>query len=96
MPLTNWLDVEVVYALPERQMLLKVQVAEGATIADVIQSSGILTHFPEINLMQQKVGIFGKVREQTDAVSAGDRVEIYRPLTIDPKEARRAKAKKKK
>jgi putative ubiquitin-RnfH superfamily antitoxin RatB of RatAB toxin-antitoxin module len=93
---TEWLDVEVVYALSERQVLLTVRVADGATIVDVIQSSGILTHFPEIDLTQQKVGIFGKLREHTDVVSAGDRVEIYRPLTIDPKEARRAKAKKRK
>lgn len=89
------MTIEVVYAAKDRQLLLTVQVPPGSTISQAIQLSGILTHFPEINLDKQKIGVFSKKRELTDVVQAGERIEIYRPLTIDPKDARRAKAKKK-
>lgn len=91
----NLISIEVVYARPDKQLLLTVQVPLGATILQAIELSGVLTHFPEINLDKQKVGVFSKKRELSDVVHAGERIEIYRPLTIDPKDARRAKAKKK-
>lgn len=89
------IQVEVVYASTSEQRVLTVQVEEGDTIESAILLSGILILFPEIDLTKQKVGIYSKLKQLSDVVKAGDRIEIYRPLTIDPKEARRAKAKKK-
>lgn len=89
------INIEVIYASKEQQLLLTLQVPAGSTIMQAIELSGIRTHFPEINLDKQKVGVFSKKRELIDVVQAGERIEIYRPLTIDPKDARRAKAKKK-
>lgn len=96
MAINKLIEVEVVYALPEQQVILKMQLEQGATIAEAIERSGILRLFPAIDLASQKVGVFGKLRLVSDKLQDGDRVEIYRPLTIDPKDARRAKAKKKK
>lgn len=88
----NKIEVEVVYASPSKQLLITCQVKLGSTIQQAIELSGILSQFPEIDLSQQKVGIFGKQRKLTDLVQAGDRIEIYRPLIIDPKKARRNRA----
>lgn len=90
------LRVEVAYASLSEQKVIELYVEEGTTIQEVIILSGILSDFPEIDLLQQKVGIFGKRKTLNDVVEENDRVEIYRKLTIDPKEARRAKAKQKK
>ncbi|TAK76445.1 MAG: RnfH family protein [Gammaproteobacteria bacterium] len=87
------MKVEVAYAGRDRQEILAVEVKEGSTIETAIQQSGILALFPEIDLAKQKVGVFSKQKDLTDIVREGDRIEIYRPLIIDPKEARRAKAK---
>lgn len=86
--------VEVAYALPDKQRILTVEVVDGTTFEMAIRQSGILTEFPEINLATVAVGVFGKRRQLTDVVLAGERIEIYRALKIDPKDARRAKAKK--
>lgn len=86
--------IEVVYTSPDKQKIISVQVDEETTIERAIHLSGILVIFPEIDLSQQKVGIFGKVKELNEIVKDGDRIEIYRSLLIDPKEARRRKAKK--
>ena len=80
------LTVEVVYALPEREESARVAVQSGATVRDVLAKSGLL------HLVRGKVGIFGKVVPEDTPVADGDRVEIYRPLAADPKEARRARA----
>lgn len=85
--------VEVVYARPDEQRIIPVWVEEGSTIETVIDRSGILLIFPEIDLNQQQVGIFSRRKELSDVVSEGDRIEIYRPLLIDPKEARRKRGK---
>ena len=85
--------VEVAYATPLRQEIIALEVEEGCCIRQAVESSGILQRFPEIDLAQQSVGIFSKKHELSDVLSDGDRIEIYRPLTIDPKEARRTKAK---
>lgn len=90
------ITVEVVYAKPNEQKILKVEIAEGSTIEQAILASGILALFPEINLSEQKVGVFSKTKLLSDEVYSGERIEIYRPLTIDPKEARRKRVKKKK
>ena len=86
------INVEVIYALPDRQPLLRVQLAEGATVEDAIRASGVLDEFPEIDLANNKVGIFSKLVKLDEAVRDKDRVEIYRPLIADPKEVRRKRA----
>jgi len=86
------IPVEVVYALSDRQVVLALEVVADATIADVITQSGILEKFPEIDLGNNKVGVFGKLGKLTDALHAGDRVEIYRPLIADPKQVRKQRA----
>lgn len=94
MAMNKMIAVEVAYAKLNEQKIIALEVEEGSTIAAVIQQSGILEKFPEINLEKQKVGVFSKARKLSDKVSAGDRIEIYRALTIDPKDARRVKARK--
>lgn len=89
--------VQVCYVTPTVQTLLDVTVSAGATLADAIRASGIGQRHPEIDPGAQKVGVFGKVRALDDRLAAGDRVEIYRALTVDPKVARArrvAKARK--
>lgn len=84
--------VEVVYALPEQQLLLQARLMEGATVEDAIRASGVLEVFPEIDLGKDKVGIFSKLVKLDEKVRDKDRVEIYRPLIADPKEVRRKRA----
>ncbi len=86
------IHVEVAYARPDRQMLIPVTVAVGATAQEAIHLSGVLAHFPEINLNINQVGVFGKMGKLNTPLRAGDRVEIYRPLLADPKEMRRQRA----
>ena len=86
------MQVEVVFALPERQELLALEVDEGATVADVIDRSGLVRQFPAIALDRLQTGIWGRPVGRDHAVRDGDRVELYRPLEVDPKEARRLKA----
>lgn len=89
------MKVEVAYARPEAQVILTVEVAEDATAITAIQASGLLTKFPEIDLIRDSIGIFGKPCGLEQAIRPGDRIEIYRPLIADPKEARRSRATKK-
>jgi len=86
------IPVEVAYALPERQVILALDVAANASIEEVIRASGILAQFPEIDLASNKVGVFGKLGKLTDTLHPGDRVEIYRSLIADPKEVRKKRA----
>lgn len=87
------MTVEVAYAAPDDQALLSIQVPVGATVEEAIEQSGILRRFPEIDLDGvNKVGVFGKLRKRSDVLCPYDRVEIYRPLKADPKEARRRRA----
>lgn len=88
------ISVHVVYVCPDKQCVLSLQVRENCTIEGVIDCSGIRDRFPEIDLMTMKVGVFSRLKKLTDTVKEGDRVEIYRPLVIDPKEARRMREKK--
>lgn len=89
---TSTLRVEVAYALPEVQVILPVEVSEGATAEEAIRKSGILDRFPEIDLETNKIGIFGKLTKLDTPLRAKDRVEIYRPLIADPKEVRKRRA----
>ncbi|WP_304169746.1 RnfH family protein [Lonsdalea britannica] len=84
--------VEVVYALPERQFLRALKLEEGSTVKQAINASGLLTLRPEIDLTSNKVGIFSRPAKLDEALQEGDRVEIYRPITADPKELRRQRA----
>lgn len=88
------LKVEVVYALREEQVLLALEVETGTTVRQAIERSGILRRFPEINLSLARVGVFGKQVRPDALLHDGDRVEIYRPLIADPKQARRERAKR--
>jgi putative ubiquitin-RnfH superfamily antitoxin RatB of RatAB toxin-antitoxin module len=89
------LECEVAYALADRQEVVHVSVAEGATVIDVLRASRLLERFPEIDAVTVKLGVFGQVVAHDHVVVAGDRVEIYRPLTADPRAARRARARRK-
>lgn len=88
------MTVEVAYALPERQSLLTVSVDRQATVEQIIEQSGILQQFSDIDLNQQKVGVWSRPVKLDDRVKAGDRIEIYRPLIADPKDLRRRRAEK--
>lgn len=88
------MQIEVVYALPTEQVRISVMFNDGLTVKQAIQNSGLLDRYPDINLAQQKVGIFGEIVTLDYKVQAGDRIEIYRPLQIDPMEARRLRAKR--
>lgn len=84
--------VEVVYAYPERYFLKKLTLENPITIQNAIVQSGVLEKYTEIDLHQNKVGIFSRSAKLTDMVENGDRIEIYRPLVADPKEIRRKRA----
>lgn len=90
-------EIEVAFALPEKQKLIKLDVPEGTSVRRAAVLSGMEQFFPGLDVHQAKLGIFGKLVAKPDEqlVETGDRVEIYRPLLIDPKEvrARRAAAK---
>ena len=90
------ITVEVAYALPERQRILSLQVPAGTTMLDAAARSGIAGLFEGLDLASAKMGIFGKAvaDPRRHVLADGDRVEIYRPLTADPKEARKARARK--
>ncbi len=90
------IQVEVCYALPEKQTLLSLEVEPSLTIESIINQSGILELHPEINLEENKVGIFSKLAKLNDTLHDGDRIEIYRPLIADPKEVRKQRAQKNK
>jgi len=86
------IEIEVVYALPDEQVLLKRKVPAGTTVAEAIQASGLLEKHPEIDISRNKLGIFGKLTKAESVVREKDRIEIYRPLIADPKEVRRKRA----
>jgi len=90
------IKITVAYAGTKDQIEIPVEVSQHCTVALAIRKSGILSRFPEINFPDIAVGIFSKKVSLDDLVKEGDRVEIYRPLKIDPKEARRLRAKKNK
>ena len=83
------MNVGAAYDNGKKHIWLKLDVPEGSTIRDVIELSGLLRMFPEINLETQKVGIFGKVTKLNTEVREGNRVEVYRPITADPETVER-------
>ncbi|WP_218814350.1 RnfH family protein [Rickettsiella endosymbiont of Dermanyssus gallinae] len=90
------LTIEVAFATEHKQLIIPLSVSATCCIEEAIQHSGILRHFPEIDLTKNKVGIFGKLRALNTLVQAGDRIEIYRALSVDPKKTRINRAKKQK
>ncbi len=86
------INVEVVYATPNKQLIRVVNIDTGTTIGAAIVQSGIMMDFPDLDLETAKVGIFGKIASMVTVLNEGDRVEIYRPLIADPKEVRRKRA----
>ena len=87
------MKIGIAYASPKRQVWFDVEIPDGATIQDAINRSGILKQFPEIDMEKNKVGIYSKLSKLDAVLTDGDRVEIYRPITCDPKAVpRKAKA----
>ncbi len=85
--------IEVAYAASTReQVVVSFDIPAGSTVEHAIRDSGILDRFPHIDLSADAVGIFGQRASLKDTVSNGDRVEIYRLLVVDPKQARRRRA----
>jgi len=89
------LQVYVAYATPQHEFIRPMRVAPGTTIGQAIEGSGVLASFPDINLVTQPVGIYGKKKTLDTALRERDRIEIYRPLVADPKDSRRKRAAKK-
>lgn len=91
------IKVEVAFARPDKQEIIRLQVEQGTSAVEAVKRSGIAAVFPEIDPDKDDMGIFGKViKNPSDhELRDGDRVEIYRPLKIDPKQARLNRAKKK-
>ncbi|MDU8359267.1 RnfH family protein [Pseudomonas syringae group sp. J309-1] len=88
------ITIEVMRAGVDRQLLQAVEVPAGSTVQQALLLSGVRNEFPELDLANCPVGIFGKVVSRERALEQGDRIEIYRPLLADPKEVRRLRAAK--
>ena len=84
--------MEVAYALPEKQFLIELEVNDTTSAIEAIRQSGLFQLYPELEQQDMEIGIFSKPITQDTRLKEGDRVEVYRPLTIDPKEARRLRA----
>ncbi|WP_378080444.1 RnfH family protein [Aeromonas bestiarum] len=92
--MSDLLNIEVVYALPERQTVLRIRVAPATRVLAAIEQSGIVQKHPEIDLSVNKFGIYSRPVKGTELLQDGDRIEIYRPLIADPKEMRKKRAEK--
>lgn len=90
------LQVEVAYAKPQTQKIIALTVPAGTTLFEAAERSGIIEQFPEIDLETVKMGVFGKLeaKPKEREIRNGERVELYRPLIADPKEARKRRAAK--
>lgn len=86
------MKISMAYAKDKEQIILELEVPAEISVRHAIEASGLLRRFPEINLSTQKVGIFGEIVKLSTLLKAGDRVEIYRPLKMDPKQVRLLRA----
>ena len=84
--------VEVAFATPRKQRVLRVEVPTGCTVAQAIERSGIRQEFPGMQVDAGAVGVFSRKVPMEHVLQEGDRVEIYRPLIVDPRETRRRRA----
>lgn len=91
----NEITVEVIYALPHQQFLKKLNLIQGSTVIHAIHVSKLVESFSDIDLEKNKIGIYGRFVKPDTVLEDRDRIEIYRPLIVDPKEARRKRAAKK-
>jgi putative ubiquitin-RnfH superfamily antitoxin RatB of RatAB toxin-antitoxin module len=89
-----WIEIEVVYALPDRQTIIALKVPAGTVVERAISISGIAEKHPEIDWNRSGLAIFGVRVLPTTVLHAWDRIEICRPLIADPKQARRRRARK--
>lgn len=87
-------ECEVAYARAERQEVVRVRLPAGATAMDALRASGLLERFREIDVATVRLGVFGRVVAPDQGLVSGDRVEVYRPLTADPRVARRTRARR--
>lgn len=85
----------VIYAQPGQVVEIPVMIAPGASLFDVVRTSGVLQRCPGLDLGDAQLGVWGKLRDPASPAAAGDRIEIYRPLVADPKASRSARARKK-
>lgn len=90
--MSDMINIEVVYALPHEQILLKLQMPQHTTVAEAIRLSGVMEKYPGIALDRNKLGIYGKLTRADAVLRDKDRIEVYRPLLADPKEVRRKRA----
>jgi putative ubiquitin-RnfH superfamily antitoxin RatB of RatAB toxin-antitoxin module len=88
------ITVEVVYAMPQAQTVIELGLEEGATVEDALRVSGIIEQHPQLDLASCRLGIWGRVAARSQILKHRDRVEIYRPLLADPKQARRRRAER--
>lgn len=86
------IHIEVAYALAEEQIIIPLDVPADTNLEQAVELSGLLARYPDIDLQQNKVGIFGKLKKLNDSLRDKDRVEIYRPLIADPKQVRKQRA----
>lgn len=90
----SMIHIEVAYATAEKQVLLSLSVPKGCTVAEGIERSAIMDEFPNVEMDTKNVGIFSRKVPLDHVLQEGDRIEIYRPLIVDPKEERRQRAMK--
>uniref|UniRef100_Q47DK5 UPF0125 protein Daro_2340 n=1 Tax=Dechloromonas aromatica (strain RCB) TaxID=159087 RepID=Q47DK5_DECAR len=90
--MAEMLNIEVCYALPNKQELVRVKLPEGALVQQALEASGLLDKYPEIDLKKNKFGIWNKLSKVDSVLRDKDRVEIYLPLIADPKEVRKQRA----
>ena len=83
------IKIELVYATAERQVLIELNIEEGSSVEEAISESAICSMFPDHDLDKASVGVWGRPVDRSHTLCAGDRIEIYRPLQIDPRESRR-------
>ena len=89
MPVSEQIAVEVVFGRPDSQSLVALSLEKGATVADAIDQSGLAEKYPDESLSELSTGIWGQIVDRELVLKDGDRVEIYRPLQLDPRESRR-------
>lgn len=90
--MAEMLNIEVCYALAEKQEIVRLRLPDGATLGQALEASGLLEKYPEIDLKKNKFGIYAKLSKVDAMLRDHDRVEIYRPLIADPKEVRKQRA----
>ncbi len=83
------ISIEVAAALPDRQVLIELKVPPGTSLIEAVRLARLDERLPELEIDEQRLGVFGRVRRPDEAIVEGDRVEVYRPLSADPKEIRR-------